>query len=157
MIFWVLFANILKIPSFFHSWINYIIYFYDFIILGILTNYVAPLVVPAIIDHALICWILDNPLEFWCSLPKNLTSYVNGPYPGTPPLTRFFGPGKNRVKGKPRYRRSPKESKSMFSWFFPKFFAYFFPLFPTIWINCRDSKGGKKPYHVTYHYNLLIE
>ena len=22
------------------------------------------------------------------------------------PLTRFFGPGKNRVKGKPRYRRS---------------------------------------------------
>ena len=27
-------------------------------------------------------------------------------YTGTPPLTRFFGPGKNRVKGKPRYRRS---------------------------------------------------
>ena len=25
---------------------------------------------------------------------------------GTPPLTRFFGPRKNRVKGKPRYRRS---------------------------------------------------
>ena len=25
---------------------------------------------------------------------------------GTFPLTRFFGPGKNRVKGKPRYRRS---------------------------------------------------
>ena len=25
---------------------------------------------------------------------------------GTPPLTRFFGPGKNRVRGKPRYRRS---------------------------------------------------
>ena len=25
---------------------------------------------------------------------------------GTPPLTRFFGPGKNRVKGKPCYRRS---------------------------------------------------
>ena len=25
---------------------------------------------------------------------------------GTPPLTRFFGPGKKRVKGKPRYRRS---------------------------------------------------
>ena len=25
---------------------------------------------------------------------------------GTPPLMRFFGPGKNRVKGKPRYRRS---------------------------------------------------
>ena len=25
---------------------------------------------------------------------------------GTPPLTRFFGPEKNRVKGKPRYRRS---------------------------------------------------
>ena len=25
---------------------------------------------------------------------------------GPPPLTRFFGPGKNRVKGKPRYRRS---------------------------------------------------
>ena len=25
---------------------------------------------------------------------------------GTPPLTRFFWPGKNRVKGKPRYRRS---------------------------------------------------
>ena len=25
---------------------------------------------------------------------------------GTPPLTRFFGPGKNRVKGKLRYRRS---------------------------------------------------
>ena len=44
---------------------------------------------------------------------------------GTPPLTRFFGPGKNRVKGKPRYRRSilvlkPKNgefegSKSTFS------------------------------------------
>ena len=25
---------------------------------------------------------------------------------GTPPLTRFFGPGKNSVKGKPRNRRS---------------------------------------------------
>ena len=25
---------------------------------------------------------------------------------GTPPLTRFFGPEKNRVKGKPCYRRS---------------------------------------------------
>ena len=25
---------------------------------------------------------------------------------GTPPLMWFFGPGKNRVKGKPRYRRS---------------------------------------------------
>ena len=25
---------------------------------------------------------------------------------GTPPLTRFFGHVKNRVKGKPRYRRS---------------------------------------------------
>ena len=25
---------------------------------------------------------------------------------GIPPLTRFFGPGKNRVKGKLRYRRS---------------------------------------------------
>ena len=25
---------------------------------------------------------------------------------GTPPLTQFFGPGENRVKGKPRYRRS---------------------------------------------------
>ena len=25
---------------------------------------------------------------------------------GTPPLTRFFGPGKNSVKGEPRYRRS---------------------------------------------------
>ena len=25
---------------------------------------------------------------------------------GTPPLTLFFGPWKNRVKGKPRYRRS---------------------------------------------------
>jgi len=25
---------------------------------------------------------------------------------GTPPLTRFFGPGENLVKGKPRYRRS---------------------------------------------------
>ena len=25
---------------------------------------------------------------------------------GTSPLMRFFGPGKNRVKGKPRYRRS---------------------------------------------------
>ena len=25
---------------------------------------------------------------------------------GTPPFTQFFGPEKNRVKGKPRYRRS---------------------------------------------------
>ena len=25
---------------------------------------------------------------------------------GTPPTTRLFGPGKNHVKGKPRYRRS---------------------------------------------------
>ena len=36
---------------------------------------------------------------------KSLKKY----YPnttGTPPLTRFFGPGENRVKGKPRYRRS---------------------------------------------------
>ena len=27
-------------------------------------------------------------------------------YTGTPPLTWFFGPGENRVKGKPCYRRS---------------------------------------------------
>ena len=27
-------------------------------------------------------------------------------YTGSPPLTRFFGPEKNRVKGKPCYRRS---------------------------------------------------
>ena len=26
---------------------------------------------------------------------------------GTSPLTRFFGPGKNRVKGKPRYTGAP--------------------------------------------------
>ena len=49
---------------------------------------------------------------------------------GTPPLTRFFGPGKNRVKGKPRYRRSIlvlkpqngefKSSKSTFSQVFHK-------------------------------------
>ena len=47
---------------------------------------------------------------------------------GTPPLTRFFRPGKNSVKGKPRYRRSIlvlklqngeyESSKSIFSWFF---------------------------------------
>jgi hypothetical protein len=38
------------------------------------------------------------------------TITINGqlkePSTGTPPLTRFFGPGENRVKGKPRYRRS---------------------------------------------------
>ena len=33
--------------------------------------------------------------------PKSCESFYS-----TPPLTRFFGPGKNRVKGKPRYRRS---------------------------------------------------
>ena len=27
-------------------------------------------------------------------------------YTGTPPLTRFFGTQKNRVKGKPSYRRT---------------------------------------------------
>ena len=32
--------------------------------------------------------------------------FKNIPGTGTPPLTRFFGPQKNRVKGKPRYRRS---------------------------------------------------
>ena len=47
---------------------------------------------------------------------------------GTPPLTQFFGPGKNRGKGKPRYRRSILvlkhkngefgSSKSTFSLFF---------------------------------------
>ena len=47
----------------------------------------------------------------------------------TPPLTRFFGPWKNRVKGKPRYRRSIlvlkpqngefESSKSTFSQVFP--------------------------------------
>ena len=45
---------------------------------------------------------------------------------GTPPLTWFFGPRKNRVKGKPRYRRSIlvlkpqngeyESSKSSFLW-----------------------------------------
>ena len=50
---------------------------------------------------------------------------------GTPPLTRFFGPGKNRVKGKPFYRRSilvlkPKngEYESSKSTFFCKFLNY---------------------------------
>ena len=44
--------------------------------------------------------IFFMPLQFvaaWIPLSK---------YIGTPPLTRFFGPRKNRVKGKPRYRRS---------------------------------------------------
>ena len=35
-----------------------------------------------------------------------MSSDFNFTVTGTPPLTRFFGPGKNRVKGKPRYRRS---------------------------------------------------
>ena len=56
------------------------------------------------------------------------------PLTGTPPLTRFFGPEENRVKGKPHYRRSilvlkPKNgeygsSKSTFSLiFFSTFLA----------------------------------
>ena len=32
--------------------------------------------------------------------------FVNFLDTGTPPLTQFFWPRKNRVKGKPRYRRS---------------------------------------------------
>ena len=45
-------------------------------------------------------------------LPNSIMSFILGLTvniiinTGTPPLTRFFGPGKNRVKGKPRYRRS---------------------------------------------------
>ena len=34
-----------------------------------------------------------------------INSELNGAT-GTPPLTRFFGPVENRVKGKPRYMRS---------------------------------------------------
>ena len=49
-------------------------------------------------------------MVFWCLRfpPKNEQKQVDLRYhsTGTPPLTRFFGPGKNRVKGKPRYRRS---------------------------------------------------
>ena len=53
---------------------------------------------------------------------------------GTPPLMRFFGPGKNRVKGKSRYRRSIlvlkpqngefESSKSTFLHFFLDPFIY---------------------------------
>ena len=57
---------------------------------------------------------------------------------GTPPLTLFFGPGKNRVKGKPGYRRSIlvlklqnreyESSKSTFSSIY-KLFPWFFHVF----------------------------
>ena len=58
---------------------------------------------------------------------------------GTPPLTRFFEPGKNRVKGKLRYSRSIlvlkpqngefESSKSTFLRFSLDSFIYFFPSF----------------------------
>ena len=41
--------------------------------------------------------------DFFCCFLQQNSSTRNT---GTPPLTRFFGPWKNRVKGKPRYRRS---------------------------------------------------
>ena len=42
------------------------------------------------------CFVLFGAYCYW----------LISPYTGTPPLTRFFGPGKNSVNGKPRYRRS---------------------------------------------------
>ena len=46
-----------------------------------------------------------SPLELHCNTEHSIYTYIYV-YTGTPPLTNFFGPGKNRVKGKPRYRRS---------------------------------------------------
>ena len=43
---------------------------------------------------------------FWLIAQKTEGPWLLFITTGTPPLTRFSGPGKNRVKGKPRYRRS---------------------------------------------------
>ena len=66
--------------------------------------------------------------SFWSPLKVTQKFHTKKPYTGTPPLTWFFGPGKNRVKGKPRYRRSIlvlkpqnrefESSKSTFLWIF---------------------------------------
>ena len=71
-----------------------------------------------------------------CALIKFFT------YTGTPPLTRFCGPRKNCVKGKPHYRRSilvlkPKNgeyesSKSTFS----RISNFFSLIFSTIQFHC---------------------
>ena len=57
---------------------------------------------------------------------------------GTPPLTRFFGPKENRVKGKPRYRRSDLVVKSKNGEFFfqsPLFHPFFRVFFCSIQIS----------------------
>ena len=48
--------------------------------------------------------LLQNLWQIYESVSRFLIDPIS--ITGTPPLTRFFGPGKNRVKGKPRYRRS---------------------------------------------------
>ena len=48
-------------------------------------------------------------VSFPCSYVNLLTSKLLKSYlssTGSPPLTWFLGPGKNQIKGKPRYRRS---------------------------------------------------
>jgi hypothetical protein len=45
--------------------------------------------------------------QFWVISGHVLLKVMNAKgNTGIPPLTRFFRPQKNRVKGKPRYRRS---------------------------------------------------
>ena len=73
---------------------------------------------------------------------------------GSPPLTWFFGPGKNHVKGIPGDRRSTlvlkpwnreyESSKSPF------------------WANCTTNKSHKSgellvAFPIVYHYRLLIQ
>ena len=46
------------------------------------------------------------PLPIQPIYHKNGPKGLNLAGTGTPPLTQFFGAGKNHVKGKPHYRRS---------------------------------------------------
>ena len=52
-----------------------------------------------------------NKLDHFASSIFQVEQEIRNIQVGTPPLTRFFGPRKNRVKGKPRYRRSIKVLK----------------------------------------------
>jgi hypothetical protein len=82
---------------------------------------------------------------------------------GTPPLTRFFGPWKNRVKGKPRYRRSILVLKPK-NWEFICSKSTFLLVFTSVKLQLQSlhlylSLKVKKDLmlgSIWYHFDLLI-
>ena len=64
--------------------------------------------------------------------------YTYGMYTGTPPLTRFFGPWENCVKGKPHYRRSILVLKPKNGEYTYKYKVHFFASFSSVKLQLQS-------------------